>query len=61
MADFLGGLVEKLKRRGGRGVFLAGMGVVQMMVITKNLVFINISAIFFWWFLARVREKIIFV
>jgi hypothetical protein len=48
VTDFSGVLVEKLKRRGGRGVFLAEMGVVQMTVITKNLVFINISAIFFW-------------
>jgi hypothetical protein len=36
-------------------------GVEMSAVITKNLVFINISAIFFGGFLAWVREKIIFV
>jgi len=61
LADYSGVLVEKLKRRRGWGVYLGGLGIGQMTVITKNLVFINISGILCGRFLAQVREKIIFV
>ena len=57
VTDYSEDMVEKHPRDPNKSVF----GMILIWILFKNSVFVHISAFFFRRFLARLREKIIFV